>query len=84
MSYMKTELLKSMYTLPGIGRMEERRDKHSHGKEELTTQEKWCDRQTKRNKKRLNTHSKHSYQLSTLRVEIETYISAASACSVKS
>lgn len=42
-------LLKPVYSLPGIGWVEERRDKHSHGKEELIAQEKWCDRQTERN-----------------------------------
>lgn len=31
---------------PGIGGMEERRDKQSHGKEEAVSQESWRHRQT--------------------------------------
>jgi len=42
--------------------MEERRDEHSHGKEELIPQEKWRDRQTKEKEKRLIRRSTHLYQ----------------------
>lgn len=40
--------------LPWIRRVEERRDKHSHGKEELISLEDWRDRQAKRKRENIS------------------------------
>lgn len=58
-------VIELVYVLPRIRWMEKWRYKHSHGKEELFTEEKWCDRQSKRKVKRL-MHTPDYWQLSAL------------------
>lgn len=64
--------------------MEERRDEHSHGKEELITKEKWRDRQTTRRDQIHAAQNSHESSNSTLRTDSDAYLSAASARPVKS
>lgn len=62
--------------------MEDRRDKHSHRKKQLITQERRCDPQTKEKKKILCPA--FALEIENLAGSTDTYISAASVCSVSS